>query len=292
VSRQARLLVVVGVAVLVAGLASAGVYLAIVGRPATLVEKPGIPVVVAARPLEIGVSLTKDDVKIVEWPERSPLDGAFAKIEEVEKRGLIDAVGTNEPITATKLAPLEAGAGLPPAIKQGMRALSVRVDDVVGVAGFVVPGTKVDVLVTVSRDAVARTRVVLSNVLVLTAGTRYDEALARQEGKAIPSSVVTLMVTPAEAERITLAQTEGQIMLALRNPLDTEATLTTGVNSTALLDGPSTSASAPPVASSAPRRQTVRITPPPPVAAAVPEPPKRWTVEVIKALKVEQETQN
>jgi pilus assembly protein CpaB len=97
----------------------------------------------------------------------------------------------------------------------GMRALSVKVNEVIGVAGFVVPGTRVDVLVTIREKDESRTRVAVSNVQILTAGTRYDQENA---GRPIPATVVTLLVTPEDSERIALAQTEGQLMLSLRNP--------------------------------------------------------------------------
>jgi Flp pilus assembly protein CpaB len=138
-------------------------------------------------------------------------------------RGLIATVDENEPLTAAKLAPLGAGAGLPPSIPPGMRAVSVKVNEVVGVAGFVVPGTRVDVMVTLTNRQAQQesmTRVVVSNVQVLTAGTRYDQENAK-DGKPIPSTVVTLLVSPEDGERIALAGSEGQIMLTLRNPLDT-----------------------------------------------------------------------
>ena len=104
-----------------------------------------------------------------------------------------------------------------------MRAISVKVNEVVGVAGFVVPGTRVDVMVTLTnrqQDSLSMTRVVVSNVQVLTAGTRYDQENAK-DGKPIPSTVVTLLVSPEDGERVALAASEGQIMLTLRNPLDT-----------------------------------------------------------------------
>ncbi len=144
-------------------------------------------------------------------------------------RGLIATVAENEPLTEGKLAPLEAGAGLPPSIPPGMRAISVKVNEVVGVAGFVVPGTRVDVMVTLAdrqKEQKSLTRTVVSNVQVLTAGTRYDQEKAK-EGAPIPSTVVTLLVTPDDGERIALAASEGQIMLAFRDPLDTDLDATT-----------------------------------------------------------------
>ena len=175
--------------------------------------------------------VTKDDVKVVPWPAANQVPGSFTEIEKVVNRGVILATAENEPLTEAKLAAVGSGAGLPPTIPEGMRAISVKVNEVIGVAGFVIPGTRVDVMVTVRRpgnDNTSQTRVVLSNVTVLTAGTRFDQERATAEGKAIPTSVVTLLLTPADAEKMTLASEEGRIMLALRNPLDTAPTHTAG----------------------------------------------------------------
>ena len=284
-NRNTRMLIVVGIAVVTATLASIGVYIAVQRRPVVTSETPSVYVVVAAAPLELGVSLTSDLVRLVAWPARNPVAGSFAKVEDVLNRGLVATVAENEPITESKLAPLEAGAGLSPAIRPGMRAMSVKVNEVIGVAGFVVPGTKVDVLVTIHGERDSASRVVVSNVQVLTAGTRYDEAQVKKEGKPIPSSVVTLLVSPTDAERIALAATEGQIMLALRNPLDTEITQTPGIRTAALME---TRAVAPPPAAPRPRASGVAR-----AAAAEPPPPplvNSTTVETIRAGKRERET--
>jgi pilus assembly protein CpaB len=182
------------------------------------------------------------------------------------------------------LASLEAGAGLPPIIPPGMRAVSVRVNDVVGVAGFVVQGTRVDVMVVLRQGAESMARVVVNNVQVLAAGTNIDQTVARS-GQAIPSTVVTLLVTPEDAAKISLASSEGQIMLTLRNPLDTADADPKTVR-TANLRGDS--APAPPV--EAPVR---RPRPAPVVQAAPPPPPPQpriYTVETIRAAKRTEET--
>ncbi len=156
-------------------------------------------------------------------------------------RGVVGSLAENEPLTEGKLAAVGSGAGLPPTITEGMRAVSIRVNEIIGVAGFVIPGTRVDVLVTVSggqegqvKDE-AQTRVVLSNVQVLTAGTRYDQERATKDGKPITTSVVTLLLTPQDAEKLTLASDEGPIMLTLRNPLDIAPTDTEGARFSELL---------------------------------------------------------
>ena len=165
------------------------------------------------------------------------MQGSFSSPDALVGRGLIQPVRANEPLTETKLAPIEAGAGLPPSIPPGMRALSVRVNEVIGVAGFTTPGTRVDVLVTLNRGEVSMSRAVVSNVQVLTAGTLYDQEQSK-DGKPIPSTVVTLMVTPEDAERIALAQSSGAIMLVLRNPLDIVPTETKGVRLASLMGAP------------------------------------------------------
>jgi pilus assembly protein CpaB len=285
-NRQSRTLIVLLVALGAAAIASFGVYRAISSIPERRVEIATKHAVVAARALPMGARLTANNVKVVGWPERTPLAGGFSSIEEVVDRGLISAVVENEPISESKLAPKEAGAGLPPSIPAGMRAMSVRVNEVIGVAGFVVPGTHVDVMAVLKgqkSDGLAR--VVVSNVQVLTAGTRYDQENVRKDGKTIPSSVVTLIVSPNDAERIALAQAEGQLMLSLRNPLDTEPTASSGAR-TAALFSTNTPVSSPPEASrdSRPRPRPV-VEPPPPPAA----PPKAYTVEAIRAAKKTEE---
>jgi pilus assembly protein CpaB len=276
-NRQTRTLIVLLVALGAASAASWGVYRAISRIPVREVEIATAHAVVAASSLPMGTLLTRENVKLVAWPAQTPLAGGFDSLDAVVDRGLIAPVSENEPLTESKLAPREAGAGLSPAIPSGMRAMSVRVNEVIGVAGFVVPGTRVDVLVTIRQEDQSRTQVVLDNVQVLSAGTRYDQENARQEGKPIPSTVVTLLVSPEDAERITLAQTEGQIMLALRNPLDTDPTETDGVRLAGLFGEPT-----PPPAPARPR-----VVAPRPVAAPPPPPPvpSIYTVEAIRAAK-------
>ena len=237
-SRSTRTLVVVVLSLVVAGGASLMVYRQVQAIPVREVEVRSYFVAVAARPLTLGAMLTPSDVKLVAWPASSPVPGAYTTVEEVANRGLIAPVVENEPITAAKLAPIEAGAGLPPTITAGMRAISVKVNEVIGVAGFVVPGTRVDVLVTLSRQqADSMSRVVVSNVQVLTAGTKYDQDAAK-DGRPVPSTVVTLLVTPEDAERIALASSVGSIMLTLRNPLDKDATETKGTHTASLMGAP------------------------------------------------------
>ena len=280
--RTTRTLIVVGIAVLVAAVASFGVYRAIQQMPVREVEVRSLYQVVAARDMPTGTLINKNDVKLVPWPASSPVARGFKKIEEVVNRGTLSAVALNEPITEGKLAPIEAGGGLPPSITEGMRALSIRVNEVVGVAGFVVPGTHVDVLVTMGSQAQSgetMTRVVVSDVEVLTAGTRYDQAKSR-DGQPIPTSVVTLLLQPTDAERVILAANQGGLMLTLRNPLDRKQTESKGVRRAALFG----EAPPPPVIKTAESGRRV-ATPAPPPSPPPPPIPKVYTVETYKAAK-------
>jgi pilus assembly protein CpaB len=275
-NRTNRTLLVFLSSVLVAGVAAFFVYSAVQRIPVREVEVKSYYVAVAARGLPVGTMLAPADVKLVPWPAGSPVAGGYSTVEEVVNRGLIASVVENEPLTASKVAVAEAGAGLPPTIAAGMRAISVKVNEVIGVAGFVVPGTRVDLVVTLADRDQSMSRVVVSNVQVLTAGTKYDQDQAK-DGKPVPSTVVTVMVTPEDAERIALAASQGQIMLTLRNPLDTATTETKGTRLAALMGAPDP----PPVTRVV---QGVRrvVEPPRPVA---PPPPSIYSVETIRAAK-------
>jgi pilus assembly protein CpaB len=275
-NRSNRTVLVFLLSVLVAGAASLFVYRAVLQIPVREVEVKSYQVAVASRALPVGTMLTASDVRLVAWPSSSPVTGGYSTVDELVNRGLVAPVVENEPLTATKVAVIEAGAGLPPTITAGMRAISVKVNEVIGVAGFVVPGTRVDVVVTLAQREESVSRVVVTNVQVLTAGTRYDQEQAK-DGKPVPSTVVTLLVTPEDAERIALAAAEGQIMLTLRNPLDTEPTETKGTRMASLMGKPD-----PPPATKV--VQGVRRVVPPPAPVAPPPPPV-YAVETIRAAK-------
>lgn len=280
-TRTTRTLIVLAVAVAVAGIASYAVYRAVSNIPVRQVEVAQIQVAVASRQIPVGTLIQQDMVKLVGWPASSPVAGAFSSVESLANRGAIVTIAENEPITEAKLAPKEAGAGMAPTIPPGMRAMSIRVDDVVGVAGFVLPGSRVDLLVSISSQDRSMTRTVVSNVLVLTAGTRYDQDASRKEAKPIPTSVVTLAVVPEDAERIALAQTVGRVVLALRNPVDTTPTETRGVQLAGLFGAPAP----PPVEKTVKGRRMVVAAKPDP-----PAPPRAYTVETIRAAKRTEET--
>ena len=286
-SRNTRTLVVVAVAVVLAAAASFGVYRAIERIPVREVEVAHHSAVVAKRALPLGTMITKEDVKLVPWPSRDPLPGGFTKVEEVVDRGLVVPVLENEPLAETKLAPVEAGAGLPPTIPTGMRAISVKVNEVIGVAGFAVPGTRVDVLAMVRQNDDQMSRIVLSNVQILSSGTRFDQEASRKDGKPIKTTVVTLAVTPQDAERVALAASGGEIILALRNPLDVDPTQTGGVKMAALMSGTTTS----PLPTATPLVRRPAAPKPAPAPEPVAAPVSRiYTVEAIRASKRSEET--
>ena len=277
-NRQYRTIIVMAVAVATAALASFGVYTALQRMPVRQVEVGTVNVVVAAEPLEVGTQLRREQLKVIGWPVKNQVPGAFADPNDVIDRGVIETINVNEPVTSRKVASKELGAGLSPVIPQGMRALSIRVNDVISVAGYVVPGTRVDVLVTVrAQPATANepmSRTVVSNLQVLTAGTRIDTEKGK-DGKPQPVTVVTLAVVPEDAEKIALAQSEGTLSLALRNPLDVDPTKTNGVKLVNLMRGGLT-----PEPEVNPVTRKVKPRPAPaPVVAPAPPPPVIYRIE-------------
>ncbi len=255
-------------------------------KPPQTVTLPTKPVVVAASDLDVGAELRKEDLRIIDWPAQSLPADAIGNPDELIGRGLIYPVIQNEPILPVKLASKEEGAGLPPAIPKGLRAVSVRVNEVIGVAGYVLPGTHVDVVVTVSptqQPADMTSKVILTNVIVLAAGTKIERNDSDKD-KPMPVSVVTLLVNPDEAERLTLASTEGKIQLALRNPLDTVDVSTRGVRPAALLGA------APPVRQVLSVRKRAAGAPAPAPVVSYGGPDLSTTVEVIRGDKRARET--
>ncbi len=282
-NRRNRTLLVLLAAVALASVASYLVYRTVSRMPVREVEVASVQVAVATENLPMGTLLTKDHIKLVGWPSANQVPGTYPSVEAVVGRGLIQGVATNEPLTESKLAPIEAGAGLSPSIPAGMRAMSVRVNDVVGVAGFVLPGSRVDVVLTLNARENAVSRVVLSNVQVLTAGTKYDQDAAKN-GQPIATRVVTLLLIPEDAEKMALAESSGGITLVLRNPLDTLPTDTKGARMAALMGAPDPPPVVKPDNSGRPRVMAQKK-PPVEVAPA----PKIYSVEAIRAAKRSEE---
>jgi pilus assembly protein CpaB len=184
-------------------------------------------VVVAARPLSVGVTVKPGDVKLVKLPIDAFPKGGFSKDTDVLDRPVSSNILADEPILEGRLALRGAGVGLAPIIPTGMRAVTVRTNDVSGVAGFVLPNMRVDVLVTgrpPNGDGMV-TQTCLQNMLVLSAGQNLQ---ADAKGQAINAPTVTLLADPKQAEILTLANQEGHIQLILRNGSDQEITKTPG----------------------------------------------------------------
>jgi len=215
-----RLFVIGLLAIAVAGYVTFAVYRFVTNSLGASGSKTNV--VVASVDLAAGASITAPDIRVVQMPATELPAGTFSKPEELIGRGVVESMTKNEIVLARKIAAPGSGAGLPPMIPAGMRAVSVKVNEVVSVAGFVLPGTRVDVLMTGypdrDRDPKDVTTVtVLENVLVLAAGPQLERD---KNGQPQQVPVITLLVSPDEAQRLTLAASEGRIQLSLRNPLD------------------------------------------------------------------------
>src|SRR3954462_696188 len=273
-----RVFMVFVLAVTAGGALAYGTYNYVQKQPGKTGSIPTRPVVVAATDLDIGAALTREDIRIIDWPANAVPANAFTDPKDVIGRGIVLPLIQYEPILPLKLASKDAGAGLPPAIPPGLRAVSVRVNEVIGVAGYVLPGTRVDVVATVSpsgQNSDMTSKVILTNVQVLAAGTKIDRET--DKNKPMPVTVVTLLVDPEEAERLTLASTEGKLQPALRNPLDKTMPLTRGIRPSALFgfNAPTRTAVA--------RNHVITAGPSAkPVVAALPEP---TTIEIIRGDK-------
>jgi pilus assembly protein CpaB len=279
-----RILIIISCALVLSVCASYLVYRAIgdKGNAAKVVKSS--PVVVAARDLDAGALIRDIDVKTIAWVGPVP-KGAIAKTDGIVNRGVTSPIYDGEPITETRLTQVGSGGGLAGTIPQGMRACAVKVNDVVGVAGFVVPGMRVDVLITGLPPGGnpldgSRVRTLLQNIQVLSAGTDFQHD---QAGKPQPAQVVNLLVTPADAEVLSLASNEMRIQLVLRNPMDTAIAKPPGIMVSDLFGGEHISATATrPSAPVSKAKETVDPEPRPialPVAAA-PAPVKPYVIEV------------
>jgi len=239
-ARRSRPFVLLALAVLSGGAAAylAMQYIRQQATPLLAATPKNAQVVVAAHALPLGAVLGERDVKAIEWAGGALLPGFIGSSAEAVGRGLIVPVQENEPILDAKLAGKGLGGGLPVIIDQGMRAVSVAVDQVIGVAGFVTPSTRVDVMLTMNDAQGSKepaTRVIMQNVKTLAAG---QSIVQDKEGKPQTVSVLTVLVTPEQAETLALAAGQGRIQLALRNMLDTLHIETRGTRVSALMGGP------------------------------------------------------
>lgn len=201
-----------------------------------IVKFEGTPIVVASADLPWGTPLTKEMVRVVNYPAEHLPEGRFKEIEPLDGRVVLTHLKRNEPILESKLAPLDIKTGgVVGVLHPGMRAMAVRVNEVVGVSGFLKPGDRVDIMVTLKNAGKKEkiTKTVLENTLILAAGTQMERKGPGEKPRAV--KVITFEVSLEEAEKLALASTEGKLRLALRSPINTEAELTKGATSKNLL---------------------------------------------------------
>ena len=283
-----RFLSVLVFALVVSAAASLILYQVISARLASDQAAATTRLLVAGRNLEVGALLKESDLTMTDWGGTVP-EGAIRTPEDALGRGVVQAIYSGEPILESRIAARGAGAGLAATIPPGKRAVAVRVNDIVGVAGFVTPGMKVDVLIAGNPPQGTGgvgtvTKTLLQQVEVLSAGQNIQRDA---EGKPVSVNVVNMLVTPEQAEILSLASNEMRIQLVLRNPTDTEDVDTPGTAVQYLFDnhgkGPIAQPPKPAVSKAAPRRATKAappVTPPPPPVAAAP-PPKPEPIRVV-----------
>jgi pilus assembly protein CpaB len=288
-----RFIGVLSFAFLVAAGASLVLYRVLINRPQTTkAAATMVQITLATRDLEVGTVLKDADVKLSDWPGAVPL-GSTSKPADLIGRGVTTMIYAKEPVIESRLAPKGAGGGLAAMIPPGMRAVAVRVNEVVGVAGFVVPGMRVDILISgnspgISTNSGTLTRTLLQNIEVLSAGQDFKKDA---EGKPVLVQVINLLVTPEQAEQLSLAAMQTSIQLVLRNPLDREVAKTPGTALAHLFQGgkytaPRAPSQAPDV-SEAPARKAPRraaAPPPQPVMQPLPPAPKKETPFVMEII--------
>lgn len=243
-------------------------------------------VVVAARDIQLGTPLTEDMLKVVDWPSASAVTGIHRDAKSLEGRVVNTMVVRGEPVLDAKLAPFGTKGGLSAVIGAGKRAITVRVNEVSGVAGFSLPGNYVDLVVNTQdeRDKPI-SKIVLERILVLAVA----QEASRDETKPKVVNAVTLEVTPEDAEKLDLARSVGTLSLVLRNQIDQASAATDGARKADLLQlaaaEPAPAPQALPAPSPKPAAKPVRRPAPPPAPAAKPAAPEREQVEVIKGMQ-------
>jgi pilus assembly protein CpaB len=262
---RARLLMIGALALALGAFVSLLVYKNLQGKSPSNNEA-GAEVMVAADDIQVGARIEEHNVRTATFPAAGLPAGAYSKRSQVLGRGVIIPIAKGEFILPSKLAPENAGAGLPSLIPPGMRAVSVRVNEVVSVAGFVGPGTRVDILLTGTPNgsSESQTTTVLQNVAVIASGHTLER---NASGEAQTTPVITLLTSPEDAQRLTLASSEGKIQLALRNPLDTHQDSVDPANAKGLYKGGTPVASVP--HSIRPVKHKTEQPPPPPSVLSV-----------------------
>lgn len=228
--------VVLGLA-LVFGVITAFSVNRLVRRQATGTSQEVRKVVVAVATIATGTQIRPDQVKVEEWPKSIMPEGTFDDVAKVVNRVTVGEITIGEPILSARLAAEGSSAGLSAMIPSGQRAMTVKVDEVIGVAGFITPGTYVDIVTTVTQtgmESESTSRIILQSVKVLASGKRIEH---RQDGEATEVNTVTLQVTPDQAEVLALASNAGKLQLVMRNTVDQDQIQTAGVDTPALFGG-------------------------------------------------------
>jgi pilus assembly protein CpaB len=286
--KNKRALLMLGLAILL------GLAAVLLASRWLLKQAPGASgrIVVASADASPGQRLTPEMVKLADWPAESMPSGALREPRKLEGRVLRHAVQRGEPLSEGKLAPAGAAGGLSALISEGKRAITVRVNDVVGVAGFALPGNFVDVLVHTQTDGESRetqhaiSKIVLERILVLAVA----QEVGRDDTKPRVVNAVTLEVTPAQAEQLDLARSVGTLSLALRNQIDPQPGVTDGATKVSLLGmqeapkAPKAPQAAPPAAAVQPSRP-----PRPGIVQAAAKPQQRHCIAVINGVHSGQE---
>jgi pilus assembly protein CpaB len=242
--------------------------------------------------IPIGTKIIPEQVMVVQFPKESTPDGAFESADKLAGRVAVTNIAPREPITEARLAPEGTAGGLSAVIPEGYRAMTVKVDDVVGISGFIMPGTLVDVVVVIDpaekvgmQDPISK--IVLQNIKVLANGQNIDKPEDQREANSVKA--VTLLVLPEQAEKLALAASEGHLQLVMRNSVDQGDEQTTGINKRALLGGEHAAPVPDPGSlkseqSKPAPRPAVRREPKPAQTPATPAPP-RASVEMIEGAK-------
>ncbi len=292
---RSRMLILAAAAFVVAVAVTGFTYRALRDRLQPSVDD-STQIVVAAQGVSVGALLQEADLRLAPWPRAVPLQGSFQRISDVAGRGVVTSMVLNEPILESKLAATGAGGGLTATIPDGMRAVGVKVNDVIGVAGFVVPGSRVDIILSGSparNGEVEMSKVFLENIQVLAAGQIVTNDA---NGKPQNVQVVTLLVTPEDSEKLALASVDGRIQLSLRNPLDLDRMDPKAVRRESLYGASSASPEKPPAPAPAPKPAGTgvaarKIEPPPVAPPAPPAPvvvvPAKLHLQLIQGSKTE-----
>lgn len=284
---QKRLVIVLGFASVVGLIVSILVYRVVAEFRASARQQTTEEIVVAAVNMDLAETITSKHVKVLPWPRQAVPVGAVRSLADAEGRVVRSSIVAGEPLLEGKLAPQLSGKGgiMPMLVPEGQRAVTIKVDDAVREAGFVLPNSRVDVFVSMARSANSQERVakmILQDVVVLAAG----QTVEMRDNRPVSVTTVTLALTPEQAERLALAQNEGKLTIGMRNLRDKQIIQTVGATRDTLLGA------APAPAASSPKPAARKVQPPAPAITPSPLPAPKiatHTVGVIRSGKVSEQ---